>query len=116
MIDRTVLICLGLSAICAAALPLEFRSEIADTTTTAAPSEASVAKPAVDAPQPAINRLVSAVLARPLFSPSRHPPEAGPDDHLDTPLSDLRLTGILITPDERLAIFAPANSKPVARS
>ena len=56
---------------------------------------------------------VATSLARPLFSPSRRPPETvkseGP---ADPELSDVRLTGIVIEPDRRLAIFAVAGAKP----
>src|SRR5215470_17433129 len=52
----------------------------------------------------------------PLFSPTRRPPEAAATDNSETPLSDMRLTGILITPDQRMAIFAPAGGKPLVRS
>ncbi len=54
---------------------------------------------------------VSTTLARPLFSPDRRPPAAaGVPASVDIP----RLSGILITPSGRSAIFAPAGAgKPV---
>jgi hypothetical protein len=54
----------------------------------------------------------AAVLARPLFTPSRRPPAvaatAGP---LGQTLP--RLTGIMVSPEGRLAIFAPVSGKPI---
>src|SRR4030088_389922 len=90
------------------------------------PSEATLARRATtDQGQPAVQgnqrhpdpqqtaKDVATSLAQPLFSPSRRPPETvkseGP---ADPTLSDVRLTGIVIEPDRRLAIFAVAGAKP----
>ena len=56
---------------------------------------------------------VATTLARPLFSPTRRPREAAKSAGATDPeLSDVRLTGIVIEPDRRLAIFAVAGAKP----
>jgi hypothetical protein len=59
-------------------------------------------------------QLVSAILARPLFSPTRHPPPTtGTEISSNFELGGARLTGIVIAPGERLAIFDIKGSKPV---
>jgi hypothetical protein len=71
-------------------------------------------------PPPALNELpaasaappIAAILARPLFSPSRRPPQSKPGNASDdSGLADSRLAGIIIEPDHRLAIFAPEGAK-----
>jgi hypothetical protein len=58
------------------------------------------------------NTWVAAVLARPLFNPSRRPaPVAAVVGSGGAALP--RLTGIMISPQGRLAIFAPATGKPI---
>src|SRR5262249_46309138 len=65
------------------------------------------------APRRAANALVATILAQPLFSPTRRPPEiAKSDASLDPTLNDVRLTGIVIEPDRQLAIFAVTGAKP----
>jgi hypothetical protein len=58
------------------------------------------------------NQLVSAILARPLFNATRRPP---PTTEISSnfELGGARLTGIVIAPGERLAIFDIKGSKPV---
>jgi len=116
MIDRLTALCLAGSVLLAVALPFEFRSNLSTTTEPEKPVPKSDATPAVQNDRPAISQLTATILARPLFSPTRRPPEAEVTDHSETLLSDMRLTGILITPDQRLAIFAPAGGKPLVRS
>jgi hypothetical protein len=116
MIDPLTALCLAGSVLLAVALPFEFRSNLSTTAELSNPLPKSDATPAVQNDRPAISQLTATVLARPLFSPTRRPPEAAAMDHSETPLSDMRLTGILITPDQRLAIFAPAAGKPLVRS
>ena len=91
-----------------------------------APSEAIPARRATtDQGQPAVQgnqrhpdpqqtaKDVATTLARPLFSPTRRPREAAKSvGATDPELSDVRLTGIVIEPDRRLAIFAVAGAKP----
>jgi hypothetical protein len=58
--------------------------------------------------------LITTALAAPLFSPTRRPPEtADAPDAADTGLSNVRLTGIVIGPDRRIAIFAVTGGKPL---
>jgi hypothetical protein len=116
MIDRFTVLCLAGRILLAVALPFEFGSGLSETVVPEKPSSKSVEAPAVQNDRPAISQLTATILARPLFSPTRRPPEAAGTDNSGTPLSDLRLTGILITPDQRLAIFSPAGGKPLVRS
>jgi hypothetical protein len=65
------------------------------------------------APQPTANDSVATILAQPLFSPTRRPPETvQADGSADPTLNDVRLSGIVIEPDRRLAIFAVKGTKP----
>ena len=58
--------------------------------------------------------LAKRLLARPLFSPDRHPPSE-PVPVLPSPASPLpRLAGVIVTPAGRRAIFAAPDGKPAA--
>jgi hypothetical protein len=116
MIDRLSALCLAGSVLLAVALPFEFRSDLSATAEPGKPSPKPDEAPAVQNDRPALGQLTATILARPLFSPTRRPAEAAATDHSETPLSDMRLTGILITPDQHLAIFAPAGGKPLVRA
>jgi len=116
MIDRISAFCLVCGVLLAAAVPFELRSELTAPTAPREPVRKADEKTAVQNDQPAVDHLTATILARPLFSPTRRPAEAAPADRSGTPLSDIRLTGILITPDQHLAIFAPAGGKPLVRS
>ena len=64
--------------------------------------------------KPRLDDLIAAALASPLFSSTRHPPEAsGVSDAADPGLTNVRLTGIVIEPDRRIAIFAVTGGKPL---
>jgi hypothetical protein len=74
------------------------------------------------APLPALRQLarlpvappIAAILARPLFSPSRRPPQNSTGNAADDAgLADSRLAGIVIEPGRRFAIFAPQGAKPL---
>jgi hypothetical protein len=74
------------------------------------------------APLPPLRRLarvpvappIAAILARPLFSPSRRPPQSNSDNAADDAgLADSRLAGIIIESGRRFAIFAPQGAKPL---
>jgi hypothetical protein len=55
---------------------------------------------------------IAAILARPLFSPSRRPPKADTGKVADDGgLADSRLAGIVIEDGRRFAIFAPEGAK-----
>jgi hypothetical protein len=116
MIDRLTTLCLAGSVLLAIALHFEFRSNLSTPAEVEKPSPKSDEAATVQNDRPALGPLTATILARPLFSPTRRPPEAEATDHSETPLSDMRLTGILITPDQRVAIFAPASGKPLVRS
>src|SRR5215475_6710850 len=65
--------------------------------------------PAAHLPQAASEPAAPEVrkLAAPLLSPTQHRPETAPSaDDDDSPLRDMRLTGVVIGPDLRIAIFA----------
>jgi hypothetical protein len=69
--------------------------------------------PVRPAPRQTADQSVATILAQPLFSPTRRPPETvQADGSADPTLSDVRLTGIVIDPDRRLAIFAVKGTKP----
>jgi hypothetical protein len=63
---------------------------------------------------PPVDSLAATILARPLFSPDRRPPEGQQSAGAD--LKDKRFAGIVIEPDRRLAIFAVTGAKPLAVS
>lgn len=116
MIDRLTAVCFIGSLCCAAALALELRTHL--TVPVSSPPPAAKPKIAFEVPfsAPATQQLVHVALARPLFSATRRPPENEQSEHPDASLSDLRLTGILIMPDQHFAIFARSDGKPLVRS
>jgi hypothetical protein len=116
MIDRLTAVCLVGSAFLAGILLPEFRSGVAEPTALSEPSAKSAGPTTTLMNEPAIKQLVATTLARPLFSATRRPPESEQGAHPDTLLNDLRLTGILVTPDQQVAIFAKAGEKPLVRS
>lgn len=116
MIDRLTLFCLAASACLAALLPLELRSNVSKPAVPPPPVAKSNETLATQRDGPAVNQLVATALARPLFSATRRPPEVEVAGHPDTSLSDLRLTGIVIMPDQHFAIFTGSDGKPLVRS
>jgi general secretion pathway protein N len=63
---------------------------------------------------PRIDELLTTILARPLFSSSRRPPQsAAAGASADSDLADTRLAGILTEPGRRIAIFAVSGDKPL---
>jgi hypothetical protein len=63
---------------------------------------------------PRLDELVATILARPLFSSTRRPPQNAPAGaSADSDLADTRLTGIVTEPRRRLAIFAVNGEKPL---
>ncbi|MGI3775963.1 MAG: hypothetical protein ACRYGC_01610 [Janthinobacterium lividum] len=111
---RRPLLLLGLlAAMLAAALALELRDTAPDAAGTqpagsrAAPTAEAAPPAAADAAPDRTEALAAAILARPLFEQDRRPvaeTQAGPVAD-----GDARLAGILISPDGRAAIFAPAD-------
>jgi hypothetical protein len=116
MIDRITALCLVGSVVLSGFLLLELRSGVAEPTTLSEPSAKSAGPPPAPMNELAIKQLVATTLARPLFSATRRPPEREQGSSPDTPLKDLRLTGILILPDQRIAIFARTEDKPLVLS
>jgi hypothetical protein len=65
-------------------------------------------------PNPKLDDLVATILAGPLFSSTRRPPQNAPAGaSVDSDLADTRLTGIVTEPGRRLAIFAVSGDKPL---
>jgi hypothetical protein len=116
MIDRLTAFCLIGSVCFAAILPLEFRSDVARPTAAPSPVTNQVERHAAANDEPAVKESVAIALARPLFSTTRRPPETEVDEYSNTKLNDLRLTGILVMPDQHVAIFARSGDKPLVRS
>ena len=66
---------------------------------------------------PRVDDLLTTILGRPLFSPTRQPgARESPDPPTGPGLTDVRLTGIVIEPERHLAIFAAPGAKPTVRS
>jgi hypothetical protein len=64
--------------------------------------------------RPDLASLTQEILARPVFSPTRRPPAtAEGDPRGNSDLNGTRLTGIVIEPGRRFAIFAAADAKPL---
>ena len=62
---------------------------------------------------PQVDELLTAILARPLFSSTRRPPQGTAANEADSDLADRRLTGIVTEPGRRMAIFAVNGEKPL---
>jgi hypothetical protein len=117
MIDRIFYTFLGGCAVFAAILLLELHVDDAKTTAQAERPPKLEEKNAGPTEQtPPVEKLLATILSRPLFSTTRRPIENVADDRADTSLNDMRLTGILISPKQRLAIFAGSGGKPLVRS
>jgi hypothetical protein len=80
------------------------------------PANLPAAAPApADADQALLTEAVGTVLARPLFAPSRRPAatpgaQSSGATHIELP----RLAGVIVTPNGRRAIFAPATGQAIA--
>src|SRR5882724_9794992 len=116
MMDERLLVlfcgCLGLAAINAAELtPTSYEEhETAIANPPAQPSPASIVSGQLA--RATLGPSLSTIVARPLFSPSRRPLEK------EAPVSEdfngKRLSGIIIAPEQRIAIFAVDGGKPLA--
>ncbi len=117
MIDRLVLVLLLAGCALFAVIT------IAEIGSRRDPAAAALAMPPRPAALPLARRrrprhqydaLLASILARPLFSSTRRPPPpGGRDAAADSGLADTRLTGIVIAPGQRIAIFAPVGTKAV---
>jgi hypothetical protein len=118
MIDRVAVLLLAGSALFGAVLLGELNPEDPGVP----PATTSVPMPAQTLPaqrpqSPRMDDLVATTLSRPLFSATRRPAErAAPDRLADPELTNVRLTGIVVDPDQRTAIFAVQGAKPLVRS
>jgi hypothetical protein len=117
MIDRLELILLLAGCVLFAGIVV---AEIAPTTpevqapASAAPPHAAETPHAVHGePGVEYDSMVTAILARPLFSATRRPPPRDEGPTADSALADTRLTGIVTEPGHRFAIFAPTGAKPL---
>jgi hypothetical protein len=124
MIDRVLLLSLGGCAVFGTLLFLELTpADNApahdDQQAVSGVTPPAKAPPAAQVQRPQLDELVATLLSRPLFSPTRKPPEqeqATADRPADRELpKNLRLTAIIIDPDRSLAIFAVAGAKPLVR-
>src|SRR5207302_5519189 len=86
------------------------------------PISPSIEEPALveNKPQPRVEgpgsaEMAAIALANPLLSPTRRPEQAGIGNASDADLAEVRLTGIVIEPDRRVAIFVPNGRKPILR-
>jgi len=64
-------------------------------------------------PSSRMDELLAVVLARPLFSSTRRPPQNANDGPSAADLGDTRLTGIVTEPGHRIAIFAVNGGRPL---
>jgi hypothetical protein len=64
-------------------------------------------------PSTHVDELLATVLARPLFSSTRRPPQSAANGPSNADLGDTRLTGIVTEPGLHLAIFAVNGAKPL---
>jgi general secretion pathway protein N len=114
MIDRLVLLLLvGGSLLFGAILIMELAPAGAGDPVIAEAARSDAASPITRAQNPRPEELVTTILARPLFSSSRRPPQDAPSGAADSDLTDARLTGIVTTPRHRMAIFAVSGDKPL---
>jgi general secretion pathway protein N len=119
MIDRLVIyLLLAGCLIFGTVVFLEFEPTSANT---AAPNEVSKRADTTSAvprqPSSRLDELLAVVLARPLFSSTRRPPQSAANDSVtSSDLADVRLTGIVTEPGRQVAIFAVNGAKPLRLS
>ncbi len=114
MIDRFPAMLLVACAAFAGLIAFEFVSDRADGVAFSPTPEPVETKPKPRSPEPRVDNLVATVLAAPLFSPTRRPAESSAPAG-DPELSGIRLTGIVIQSDRRIAVFAASGTKPLVR-
>ncbi len=109
---RHILLTAATGTLLAGILWLELRASGAsyDAASQAAVPTSVPSPPLADAPP--VAALTAAVLARPLFSPDRKPPHAAHAVHAGASTLP-RLTGTIRTDSGVLAIFQPADGKPI---
>ena len=114
MIDRLVLLLLvGGCLLFGAILIMELAPAGAEDAVVAEAARSDAPSQITRQQNPRPEELLATVLARPLFSSTRRPPQDAPSGAADSDLSDARLTGIVTTPGRRIAIFAVSGDKPL---
>jgi hypothetical protein len=114
MSNRLLVLLLVACASLIGLIAFEFTSMNSDSPVVEATALQAASAPKPPLPGPNVADLVATTLAGPLFSPTRRPSEqAGAEAASD--LADFRLSGIVIEPDRRIAIFA-AGAKPFIRA
>src|SRR5947209_17905237 len=117
MIPRTGLILLAASTIFAGLIAIELQTAPSEEPQIPAPPPKTEAEASATPQRPRPEQLAEIAKERPLFSPTRRPPEKAPPTTAGDPeLSDVRLTGIVMENDHRIAIFAITGAKPLVRS
>jgi hypothetical protein len=114
MIDRLVLLLLvGGCLLFGAILIMELAPAGTEDAVLAEAARSDAPSPITRQQNPRPEELLATMLARPLFSSTRRPPQDAPSGAADSDLTDARLTGIVTTPRHRMAIFAVSGDKPL---
>jgi general secretion pathway protein N len=114
MIDRLVLLLLvGGCLLFGAILITELAPAGAEDPVAAQTARPDAPGPMTRPQNPRPEELVAPILARPLFSSTRRPPQDAPSGAAADDLADARLTGIVTTPGHRIALFAVSGDKPL---
>jgi len=117
MIDRVLVLSLAGSVLFGALLLLEWDS---GQPSDESPVVVASPRPAETTPRriqdPRVDELVATTLSRPLFSSTRRPRDPAIASQTGDPEFQLRLSGIVIEPERRIAIFAKTGAKPLVRS
>jgi hypothetical protein len=117
MTDRlTLYVLIAACLILGIAVAIELSPEAGSDSSRAETSERSGAglPAARRPPREMLDELLATILARPLFSSTRRPPQSAVSDGAaSADLADTRLTGIIIEPARRIAIFAITGAKPL---
>jgi hypothetical protein len=117
MIDRGLALLLAGCALFGAVIFVELTSEDADGSAGAPVARRPEPGTVPRAQGPHVDELLTTILDRPLFSPTRQPAaRKGQGQPGDVALADARLTGIVVEPGRHLAIFAVVGAKPIVRS
>jgi hypothetical protein len=103
--------CLTLSVVIAIELTHETDTDASRTETSERSATGSPASRRP--PREMLDELLAITLARPLFSSTRRPPQSAVSDGANADLADTRLTGIIIEPARRIAIFAVTGARPL---
>ena len=114
MTDRLVLLlligCLAFGSIVFVELQLIGTEDLAIAEPAARPDTPPAARRQQN---PQVDELLTDILARPLFSSTRRPPQGTAANEAESDLADTRLTGIVTEPGRRMAIFAVNGEKPL---